>query len=180
MKNSASYFMRGCDPSLTHRKECEVCGGEWVLIRRSIPVDEKIAPQVYGIYWATPAEDSFGRQKVKIYTPTEVCLLNYEYTVISEERLQEYIEMGYFLKDYEIGKEEPLNIELIEKGRSLCDEEKEIIHALMLDGLTEQQACEEYYYTHHTDGSNSGRCYLPTPELRQQIEAVFGKYGMSI
>lgn len=168
----------GYDQSTTYCKESDVNGGEWILIRRAIPVDKSIAPQVYGIYWATPAEDTYGRQKVKIYTPTEVCLLNYEYTVISEERLQEYIEMGYFLKDYEVGIDEPLNIELIEKGRSLCAEEKEIIHALMLDGLTEQQACEEYYYTHHTENSNIGRCYLPTPELREQIEAVFGKYGM--
>ena len=97
-------YLLGYDPSTTYCKESDVNGGEWVLIRRAIPVDKSIAPQVYGIYWATPAEDTYGRQKVKIYTPTE--------------------------------------------------------------------------YTHHTENANTGRCYLPTPELREQIEAVFGKYGM--
>lgn len=168
----------GSDNSFRYREECDVGGGAWVLVKCSIPVEESIAPQVYGIYWATPEPCTGGRQKVKIRTPAEVCLWNYEYTVITNERLQEYIECGYFLKDYEVNNSEQLSVKLIEKGRSLCTEEREIIDALMLDGLSEQQACEEYYYTHHTDNSNTGRCYLPTPQLRAQIEAVFGKHGI--
>lgn len=174
--NQYDIRLSGYCTSLNHREECNVYSGAWVLVKCSVPVANP--PQVYGIYWATPEKDEYGRQKVKIHTPEEVCLLNYEYTVISDKRLKEYIEFGYFLKDYEIQHDEPLNIKLIERGRALCEEEREIIHALMLDGLTEQQACEEYYYTHHTDNSNTGRCYLPTPELLEQIIAVFGENGV--
>ena len=162
-----------------HRLEKNVDSGSWVLVKCKIPVDEKVRPQIYGIYWAIPKEDIYGRQKVAIYTPTEVCLLNYEYTVISDERLKVYIEDGYYLYDCrsQVAKK-PLDMNLIENGRSLCDEEREIIMALMLDGLTEQQACEEYYYTHHTDDEKIGLCYLPTDELLKQIISAFGEDGI--
>lgn len=38
-----------------------------------------------------------------------------------------------------------MNTELIEKGRALCEEERETIWGEQLDGLTETQACEEYF-----------------------------------
>ena len=152
--------------------------GSWVLVKCKIPVDEKVRPQTYGIYWAIPKEDPYGRQKVAVYTPTEVCLLNHEYTVISDERLQLYIEDGYYLHACGTAEKKPLDRNLIEQGRSLCQEEREIIDALMLDGLTEQQACEEYYYTHHTDDEKIGLCYLPTDELLKQIVATFGENGL--
>lgn len=162
----------------THYSDKNVESGSWVLVKCRIPVDEKVRPQIYGIYWAIPKEDLYGRQKVAIYTPTEVCLLNHEYTVISKEKLQLYIEDGYYLHDCGTTNKKPLDRNLIEQGRSLCQEEREIIDALMLDGLTEQQACEEYFYTHHVDGDNIGLCYLPTDELLKQIVAVFGENGM--
>lgn len=162
-----------------YKKEKDVGSGAWVLVKCNIPVDKAVRPQIYGIYWALPAEDSFGRQKVKIYTPTEVCLLNYEYTVISEEHLNEYKKMGYYLRDYSLPKDEPLNMTLIQKGRSLTEEEREVIWALQLDGLSEQQACEEYFYSHHTDFEHKGCCYLPTKELLDQIIAVFGEKGIA-
>lgn len=163
----------------THYSDKDVGSGSWVLVKCRVPVDEEVRPQTYGIYWAIPKEDSFGRQKVAVYTPTEVCLLNHEYTVISDERLKLYIEDGYYLSDCSSKVKKPLDRNLIEEGRSLCDEEREIIMALMLDGLTEQQACEEYYYTHHTDAENIGLCYLPTDELLKQIVSVFGENGMA-
>ena len=161
-----------------YKKHCDIGSGAWVLIKTKIPVDENVRPQTYGIYWAIPHADPYNRQMVKIYTPQEVCLLNHEYTVISEERLQECKEMGYFLNDIKAKYKEPLNFDLVEKGRSLCEEEREIIWALQVDGLTEQQACEEYFFTHHTDTQNINICYLPTQELLKQIVAVFGKYGI--
>lgn len=161
------------------RKDKDIGGGAWVLVKCKIPVDENIRPQIYGIYWAIPKEDSYGRQKVAVYTPTEVCLLNHEYTVITDDRLKVYIEEGYFLKDYKINNLVPLNREIIEEGRSLCEEEREIIYALMLDGLTEQQACEEYYFSHHVDNSNIGLAYLPTAEMLKQFIAVFGENGIA-
>lgn len=161
-----------------YKKQCDIGSGSWVLIKTRIPVDERFRPQTYGIYWAIPHEDRYKRQMVKIYTPHEVCLTNWEYTVISDERLQEYKEMGYFLNEINAKYEEPLNINLIEKGRSICEEEREIIWALQVDGLTEQQACEEYFFTHHTDAQNISVCYLPTPELLKQIVACFGENGI--
>ena len=162
-----------------HRDDKAVGSGSWVLVKCKIPVDEKVRPQVYGIYWAIPKEDAYGRQKVAIYTPTEVCLLNHEYSVISEEKLKLYIEDGYFFKDWGIGNNKPLDRELIEEGRSLCEEERDIIRALMLDGLSEQQACEEYYHFHHTDTENLGKCYLPTDDLLKLIIGVFGENGIA-
>ena len=169
----------GYDRSLDYVKRCDVGLGSWVLVKCKIPVEERVRPQIYGIYWAIPHKDRYNRQMCKVYTPEEVCLLNYEYTVISEERLQEYRDMGYYLKDYGIDKTEPLNLELINSGRSLCEEEREIIWALMLDGLSEQQSCEEYYYSHHTSFEHRGCCYLPTPELLEQIVAYFGENGIA-
>ena len=159
----------------SHYEESDVGSGAWVLITRTIPVSKEIAPQVYGIYWATPAQDSFGRQKVQVYTSEMVCLLNYEYAVLSNERLQEYKEAGWTLQEASAPPNTGLNIKLIEKGRALCSEERDIIDALMLDGLTEQQACEEYYYTHHTNNEHMGTCFLPSPQMREEIENIFGK-----
>lgn len=169
----------GYDRSQNYVKSSDVGGGAWVLVKCKIPVEERVRPQTYGIYWAIPHKDRYDRQMCKIYTPEEVCLLNYEYTVISEEHLQDYREMGYYLRDFGIDKAEPLNMSLITKGRSLCEEEREIIWGLQLDGLTEQQACEEYFYSHHTDFEHKGCCYLPTPELLEQIIAVFGENGIA-
>ena len=161
-----------------YKKDRDIGGGAWVLIKSKIPVDEKIRPQTYGIYWAIPHEDPYKRQMVKVYTPYEVCLLNYEYTVISEERLKEYKEIGYYLNEICTNYKEPLRADLVEHGRALCEEEREIIWALQLDGLTEQQACEEYFLSHHTDAHNINFCYLPTAEVLKQIVAYFGENGI--
>lgn len=161
-----------------YKKECDICGGAWVLVKCRIPVDEKIRPQTYGIYWAIPHKDKYNRQMVKIYTPQEVCLLNYEYTVIPETRLEEYKTMGYYLKEINVNTKQPLNLEILDKGRALCEEEREIIWALQLDGLTEQQACEEYFYTHHIDTQNSNICYLPNEETLKAIVSYFGENGI--
>lgn len=163
------------------KRDKDVGSGAWVLVKCKIPVDETIRPQTYGIYWAIPKDDSYGRQKVAVYTPVEVCLLNHEYTVITDERLKLYIEDGYYLYDCrtQIEERSPLTLELIERGRSLCEEEREIIMALMLDGLTEKQACEEYFYTHHTNEEKIGLCYLPTNDLLEEIILAFGENGIA-
>lgn len=168
---------RGND-SRSYRKECDVGSGAWVLVKCKIPVSENERPQTYGIYWAIPAPDTYGRQKVRIYTPYEVCLLNWEYKVISEERLQEYKECGYYLRDYGVPKSDPLTMKLVEKGKHLTEEEREIIFALQLDGLSEQQACEEYFLSHHNDYEKKGYCYLPDADTLSVIEACFGKNGI--
>lgn len=170
---------RYLDERAKYRADRDVGSGSWVLIKCHIPVEEAKRPMTYGIYWATPIEDSFGRQKVCVYTPSEVCLLNHEYSIITEERLEEYKELGYFLKETgAVQCSGPMNIALIEKGRSLCEEEREVIWALQLDGLSEMQACEEYFLSHHIDGSYNGICYLPTKEILAEIVSVFGERGI--
>lgn len=173
--------------------------GQWVIIIKTVPVDEMVRPRLYGIYWALPYErdgkvgvknekgeyehtknahivgvDEYGRQCCHVYTPTEVKIFPDEYTIISEERLEEYKSLGWYIKETNAKVEQPLNLKIIEEGRSLTEEEREIIMALMLDGLTEQQACEEYFLTHHTETQNVSVCYMPNPEVACELRSVFG------
>ena len=162
-----------------YKKDRDIGNGAWVLVKCKIPVAENVRPQTYGIYWAIPHEDKYKRQMVKIYTPQEVCLLNYEYTVISEQRLEEYKAAGYFLNEICTNYKEPINVDFLEKGRALCEEEREVIWALQLDGLTETQACEEYFLSHHTDAQNINICYLPSQETLKEIITCFGENGIA-
>lgn len=159
----------------------DVGSGAWVMVVRTIPVERRYAPKVYGIYWALPHEegghcrDRFGRQAVKVYTPVEVVLLNHEYSVVSDERFEMYRKgIGYELHETGANIEMAMNLEYLEKGRSLCEEEREVIWALQVDGLTEYQACEEYFLSHHTDTSNVGIYYLPPKEVVDELIVAFG------
>jgi hypothetical protein len=67
-----------------------------------------------------------------------------------------------------------MNMKLIDDGRNLCEEEREVIWALQLDGLDEEQACEEYFLSRHTDRNNYTICYLPTPQMSAELYLVFG------
>lgn len=169
------------DPSQIIDEKKDIGAGSWVLIKTRIPVAENVRPVTYGIYWAIPVtNDPYKRQMVKVYTPQEVCLLNYEYTPLTEERVQVYRELGYFMRETPaVYQNTPLELQSLEQGRSLCEEEREVIWALMLDGLSEVQACEEYFATHHTDASNISICFLPTEELLNEIVQVFGEFGVA-
>lgn len=174
--------------------------GKWVIITKTIPVEEFSRPQLYGIYWAIPftrkgkagikdkngnyvgeeiktlvGVDEHGRQCAIIYTPKEVKIFPDEYNVLTPERVEEYKELGWYLQELNTKVQQPLNMDIINDGRALVEEEREIIWALMLEGLTEQQACEEYFLTHHTDYQNTDICYLPTREILAQALAVFGE-----
>jgi hypothetical protein len=46
--------------------------------------------------------------------------------------------------------------------------------ALQLDGLTETQACEEYFLSRHTDKDNMNIWYYPTSETLKEIQKIFG------
>lgn len=170
---------RGEAQPIDYREDRDIGGGSWVLVKTKIPVSESVRPMTYGIYWAIPAYDSFGRQKIKVYTPEECCLLNYEYIVLTEEMLDMYRRFGYYL--HETGAKEsadPMTLKIVEAGRSLVEEEREIIYALMIDGLDETAACEEYFMTKHTDTSNISICYLPTEELLDELVFAFGEDGI--
>ena len=177
-----------------------ITSGNWVMVIKSLPVSKTVAPQLYGIYWAVPfvregkagvkdrygfwsgteiktliGVDEYGRQCAKIYTPHEVKIFPDEYSILTPERLEEYKQAGWYLQEINAKAEQPLNMEIINDGRALVEEEREIIWALMLEGLTEQQACEEYFLTHHTDYQNTEICYMPTPEILEEAAAVFGE-----
>lgn len=161
------------DLNKEYAKHADVKNGAWVLIKQSIPVENKAKPVVYGIYWGVPHDDKYGRQCCRIRTTEDVVLLNHEYTVISEERLEAYKEAGWKLK--ETAAPEPIDTELLLKGRNLCEEEREVIWALQLDGLSEQQACEEYFFSKHADYNNYAISYIPTPEMISELKSTFGE-----
>lgn len=169
-KKSGDY-----DVNMEYFKENDVESGAWVLITRQIPVEEKCKPHLFGIYWGIPKQDSYDRQVCVIHTTEDVTLLNHEFTVIDDERLRVYREEGWELHENNTAVDTGLNTEMIEKGRALCEEEREVIWALQLDGLTETQACEEYFLTKHTDYNNFSICYIPNKEVFAQCVAVFGE-----
>jgi len=164
------------DSNMEHNIETDVISGSWVLIIKTIPVKEIARPVLYGIYWGIPNEDRFGRQTCKIRTTEDVTLLNHEFSVINDLKLEEYKENGWELDNVinTTTEHKTLNLELIEQGKSLCEEEREIIWALQLDGLTEEQSCEEYFFSRHTDDSNYRICFLPNEEIKQQVYSMFG------
>jgi hypothetical protein len=163
------------DANMEYNKENDVESGAWVLITRQVPVEEKCKPHLFGIYWGIPKQDSYDRQVCVIHTTEDVTLLNHEFTVIDDERLRIYREEGWELRENNAAADTGLNTEMIERGRALCEEEREVIWALQLDGLTETQACEEYFLTKHTDYNNFSICYIPNKEVFAQCVAVFGE-----
>lgn len=171
-KNSGLNYY---DTNMEYHKENDVESGAWVLITRTIPVMEHAKPKLFGIYWGIPTQDKFDRQVCIIHTTEDVTLLNHEYTVLSEEKVNMYRQEGWEIHETKCNINEPMNMELLEKGRELCEEEREIIWALQLDGLSEIQACEEYFLTKHTDYNNFSICYLPKPEIYEELIATFGE-----
>lgn len=164
----------GYDPNMEYQKESDVKAGAWVIITRQVPVTEQAKPHLFGIYWGVPKQDKFDRQVCMIHTTEDVTLLNHEFTVIDEEGLQIYREEGWELHETNAQVKQAMNTELIEQGRALSEEEREIIWALQLDGLNEMQACEEYFLSRHTEYNNYSICYLPNKEVFEQCVAVFG------
>lgn len=146
----------------------------WIFITRTVPVLEDVRPMIYGIYQAQPLEHEFHENAVTVFTTDKVTVLEHEYSVITEERVAEYVSMGWTMNRIEIPNQ-PIDMRLLEKGRYLCEEERDIIRALMLDGLTEYQACEEYYKHSHTEIEKMSCFYAPPKEMVKQMEQVFGR-----
>lgn len=162
------------DVNMEYSKECNVESGAWVIVTRQVPVMETCRPHLFGIYWGIPKQDKFDRQVCVIHTTEDVTLLNHEFSVVSEERLQIYREEGWALHETKAMVTHEMNMGLIEQGRSLSEEEREIIWALQLDGLNEVQACEEYFLSRHTDYNNFTICYIPQKEVFDACVAAFG------
>lgn len=162
------------DQNMEFLQQCDVGSGAWVLVTRTIPVADYCKPQLFGIYWGVPAQDRFDRQICVIHTQSDVTLLNHEFSVIPEERLQLYRKEGWELHETGASMDHGMNMELIEKGRELSEDEREMIWALQLDGLNETQACEEYFLEKHTDYNNFSISYLPRKEVFEECIAIFG------
>ena len=165
----------GYDQNMEYNEKCDVKNGSWVLITRQVPVAEHCKPHLFGIYWGVPKQDKFDRQICVIHTTEDVTLLNHEFTVIDDERLKIYREEGWELHETHAEADNHMDMELIEKGRNLCEEEREVIMALQLDGLSETQACEEYFLSRHTDFNNYSICYIPRKEVFEYCVSVFGE-----
>lgn len=151
----------------------DVGDGAWVMVTRIVPVALNIRPQRFGIYWALPGEDKWGRPKIRIHVPDEVCLLGPEYRTVDQAQLDFYRANGWSLHVARPAAS-PADMALVLQGRALCEDEREVIWALQLDGLTEAEACEEYFLGRHQDASHLGECWLPSPEVAKELEAFFG------
>lgn len=173
----------------TPHESSKVINGSWIMVTRTLPIQEHVRPKTYSIYWATPCKESksndgfdkFGRYKVDIHVVNtingnleRVCLFPEEYSVVTQERLSTYIQEGWTVQhtDY---KDENLNLELLEQSRTLTEEEREVIMAYQVDGLTESQACEQYFKGRFLDYSGKTIYYEMPEEYREEIEGVFGK-----
>jgi hypothetical protein len=163
-----------------------VGGGSWIMVLQTPPTSEQ--PVAFGLYWATPCKDSlnndgydsYGRYKVDIVLKSNEGVVNLglfpdEYMVVREELFEEFMAEGYFLlQETNLSIEEPMNIELIERGRNLVEEERESIWALMLDGLPEVKACEEYFTGRMVSRENASIWYMPIPAFAEYMQETFG------
>lgn len=166
------------DPNMEYNEHADVQNGSWILITRTVLISAWARPILYGIYWGIPSQDKYGRQICKIRTNEDVTLLNHEFTVINEDKLELYKSEGWELSRAENTNpldHKGLTLELVENGRDLCDDERDIIRALQLDGLTETQACEEYFFSRHTDDKNYTICFLPREEVKRELYNTFGE-----
>lgn len=177
----------------------DVGSGAWVYIANSPPVAARAKPLRHYIYWAIPVQsnltveyydsgtrqyirlqgvcvgrDQYFRQAVKVMTTEEVTLFTDEYSIVPEENLEEYRKIGYEMIPTGIATEETIDTALIEKGRVLCEEERELIWALQLDGLSESAACGEYFHGKYIDVSGRNMFYRPNSDLYKRIVEMYG------
>lgn len=170
-----------------------VHSGSWILVTNSPPVGSEYKPVDWGIYWGTPCSESInndgfskdGSYKIEILVRHKsinkievVGLFPHEYLVLSEKLFNGLMDTnGYNLQriaDEPIGS--GLNLDLIEKGRSLTEDERSIIWSLQVDGLIESKACEEYFMGRHTDEENNHIWYMPTEECSDYLESQYGAF----
>lgn len=170
------------DSRMIHDSSKDVGSGSWIMITKTPPVEKRVAPQAFHIYWATPVmgrnkeagKDTYGRQAVVVHTLDEVTLFPDEYSLLDDDKLQVYKSEGWFMLETRAKVNVPFNMEIIGQGRDLVEEEREVIWALMLDGLNEQQACEEYFLTKHIDANNSNIMYAPPSDVLDSLVSTFG------
>ncbi len=171
--------------------EKDVAGGAWVMITRSIPVEQRFKPMKWGVYWATPCTDSRGndgydasgryKAEVLIRDPnsisdtSQVGIFPHEYLVMSEDLMQGLVHEsnGYTLQQIMADPNTGMTLDLIEQGRALTEDERSIIWAFQVDGLLEIHACQEYFLGRHIQTENRLIWYCPTDECIVYMEDNF-------
>lgn len=182
----ATLYPDAADASLgrlRNNPELDVENGTWVLITKYIPVSKECRPVRWGVYWGLPisedGRDARGRTGCRVLHAKEsVIVFQDEYIIPTEETLSALKEDGWFVKEIGAASSNPPTLEYIEKSRTLCEEEREIIMALQLDGLSEEQACTEYFGGRYADTANVSICYLPPEGKGEMLTDMFGNIGV--
>lgn len=165
-----------------------VDSGSWIAIVANIPVSSAVKPKILAIYWGVPCTESLnadgydkhGRYKVEISVRKPeggletVAVFPDEYIVVSDDQLEVYIESGWQCLSVTDDISEPVDLELIERGRCLTEEERESIWALQVDGLNETQACQQYFHGRHVNTKESTVYYDADPEIKEPYIKYFG------
>ncbi|MNP04941.1 hypothetical protein D3C76_968800 [compost metagenome] len=168
-----------------------VGSGAWVCVFAHVPVNEDVKPIRWAIYWAVPCKDSknhdgfdpSGRYKVDVIVKHRqhdayetVSMFPHEYVIIPQDHLDRELELGhYLLQQLHYSSGEAMDLKLIEEGRALVEEERELIWALQLDGLTETQACNEYFFSRHVNKENHNIWYMPCEAMINELDSIFGE-----
>lgn len=157
----------------------DVGSGSYIWLTKAPNIHPE-TPDPYGIYWATPVDidgrDCYGRFAVHIVHKNQtINIFQDEYIRCDDVILKMVREDGeFYVAEDSIPSEAPPCMEDIERCRALCEEEREIIWALQVDGLTESAACSEYLYGKHIDNGHHGWHWKPTQEYLDVLQANFG------
>jgi hypothetical protein len=167
----------------------QVGSGAWIMVIREVPVSNDFRPSMWGIYWANTCEesknqdgfDAGGRYKVTILVKHQeqnrfenVSLFPHEYVVVPEDQLKEDTENGYFtMQPIQYNVTEEINMDLIMRGRELTEDERSIIWSFQLEGLSETQACQQYFFSRHSERENKQVWYKPSQELVDELNVMY-------
>lgn len=197
MNTPAFSMSKGNIHQLHHYRpqpEKEVGSGAWIMVIDVPPVSKEFAPLLGGIYWAIPCRDSLnfdgygkdGQYRVETLVRSRederkveyLGLFPTEYVVVPESILNEYVEEGaYAMMLNNVSVEEEVDLELIQQGRDLTEDERGIIWALMLDGVSEHTACTIYFKGRHTEKDNLNTWYKPCEEQVEDVKTLVQEYG---
>lgn len=200
MESMAFSASRGGRHQLEHyrpKKEKEVGSGAWIMVIDVPPVSDEFKPVLGGIYWAIPCRDSLNfdgygadnqyRIETLVRSKTNERVVEYlglfptEYVVVPEEILDEYMEEGaYSIMLNNVSVHEEVDLELIQQGRDLTEDERSIIWALMLDGVSENTACSIYFKGRHTEKDNLNTWYKPCEQQVEDVKLLVEEYGYNM
>lgn len=173
-------------PSYCRRPEeakRDIGSGAWIMIIKETEVS-RFSMQPGNIYYAIPGlygssvgyrADGMYLVKVKIADFSgfeEIYLYPYEYMLVSdelfeaakEEDLLELVQYKDDISEPEVIHEKTLTWR--DKYKDLPEDERNVLDAYMLDGLSFDQACSAYYTERFIDQKGYSYWYRAKPELR--------------